>query len=110
MTLGAEGLARLLASITLLLIAAHVFGYLFARYRQPRVIGEIIGGLMLGPTVLGAIAPGVQASLFPSTGATALVLDSIYQLGLLLLMFGAGAEVRVSFDSRERRTVGAVTI
>jgi K+:H+ antiporter len=110
MTLGAEGLAELLAAITLLLIAAHVFGYLFARYRQPRVIGEIIGGLMLGPTVLGAIAPGVQAALFPPTGTTALVLDSIYQLGLLLLMFGAGAEVRVSFDAKGRRTVGAVTL
>lgn len=110
MTLDAEGLARLLLAITLLLIAAHVFGYLFARYRQPRVIGEILGGLVLGPTVLGAIAPGVQETLFPPIGSTPLVLDALYQLGLLLLMFGAGAEVRLSFDSKERRTVGAVTI
>jgi Kef-type K+ transport system membrane component KefB len=110
MSLGGEELARLLAAITLLLVAAHAFGYVFARFRQPRVIGEILGGLVLGPTVLGAIAPGLQETLFPSTGPTPLVLDALYQLGLLLLMFGAGAEVRVSFDSKERRTVGAVTI
>ena len=94
-------LAGLLAAITLLLVGAHAFGYLFAQFRQPRVIGEILGGLVLGPTVLGALAPGVQAALFPSTGPIPLVLDALYQLGLLLLMFGAGAEVRVSFDSKD---------
>lgn len=105
-----ETLARLLASITLLLISAHAFGYVFARFRQPRVIGEILGGLVLGPTLLGAVAPETASTLFPSTGPIALVLEATYQLGLLLLMFGAGAEVRLSFGAGERRTVGVVTI
>ena len=50
MTLPVDELARLLLALTLLLSAAHASGYLFARLRQPRVIGEIIGGLLLGPS------------------------------------------------------------
>ena len=109
-TLSAGDLARFLLALTLLLAAAHSGGYLFARWKQPRVIGEIVGGLILGPTVLGAIAPGVEAHLFPTTGAVPVVLDGLSQLGLLLLMFGAGTEMRSSFNSDERRTVGAVTL
>jgi Kef-type K+ transport system membrane component KefB len=109
-TLGSEDVARFLLALTLLLAAAHSGGYLFAHFRQPRVIGEIVGGLILGPTVLGTVAPGVEAWLFPSTGALPVVLDALSQLGLLLLMFGAGAEMRSSFRSDERRTVVAVTL
>ena len=109
-TLSAGDLARFLLALTLLLAAAHSGGYLFARWKQPRVIGEIVGGLILGPTVLGAIAPGVEAHLFPTTGAVPVVLDGLSQLGLLLLMFGAGTEMRSSFNGDERRTVGAVTL
>ena len=108
--LGPEDVARFLLALTLLLAAAHSGGYLFARFGQPRVIGEIMGGLILGPTVLGTIAPGLEATLFPPSGATPLVLDALSQLGLLLLMFGAGAEMRSSFRSGERRTVGAITL
>ena len=60
--------------------------------------------------MLGVIAPGVEAHLFPTTGEVPLVLDGLAQLGLLLLMFGAGAEMRSSFRSDERRTVAAVSI
>ena len=75
-TLSAGDLARFLLALTLLLAAAHGGGYLFARWKQPRVIGEIVGGLILGPTVLGAVAPGVEAHLFPTTGAVPVVLDA----------------------------------
>jgi Kef-type K+ transport system membrane component KefB len=109
MTVGGEELAHLLLALAMLLIAAHSFGYLMVRWHQPRVVGEILGGLLLGPTVLGAIAPDVQAALFPTTGPVPLVLDAIYQLGLLLLMFSAGAEIRGFFQKEERRTVGWIS-
>jgi Kef-type K+ transport system membrane component KefB len=109
-TLGSLELARLLLAITVLLVAAHAVGYLAHRFGQPRVIGEIVGGLLLGPTVLGAIAPGLHDQVFPVSGPVPVVLDAMYQLGLLLLMFSAGSEIRSSFQADERRTVGAVTI
>jgi Kef-type K+ transport system membrane component KefB len=109
-TLGSLELARLLLAITALLVAAHAVGYLAYRIGQPRVIGEIVGGLLLGPTVLGAIAPGLHDQVFPASGPVPIVLDAMYQLGLLLLMFSAGSEIRSSFQAGERRTVTAVTI
>ncbi len=110
MTLGNLELARLLLAITLLLVAAHALGYLANRFGQPRVIGEILGGLLLGPTLFGAVAPGLHQQVFPLDGPVPLVLDAMYQLGLLLLMFSAGAEIRSAFRPDERRTVAAVTV
>lgn len=101
-------LARLLVALAVLLIAAHGMGALFARFRQPPAIGEIIGGLLLGPTVLGAVAPKVQQWIFPSSGMSAAALGAVYQIGLLLLMFAAGAEMRRLLQRNAVRTVGLI--
>jgi Kef-type K+ transport system membrane component KefB len=53
-------LARLLVALAVLLIAAHGMGRLFSRFGQPPAIGEIVGGIMLGPTALAAGCPAVQ--------------------------------------------------
>lgn len=94
----------------LLVSFAHACGFVFSRLRQPRVIGEILGGVLLGPTVLGAVAPQVQAAVIPPDGPVAIAVDAIYQLGLLLLMFSAGAEIRFSFQPGERRTVAFIGV
>jgi Kef-type K+ transport system membrane component KefB len=104
MNLAGADVARLLVAVTVLLVAAHAMGALFARLRQPRVIGEITGGLLLGPTALGAAAPAVHDWIFPSDGPTATVLSAVYQLGLLLLMYCSGAEVRTWIKRPEART------
>jgi Kef-type K+ transport system membrane component KefB len=109
-TLANSEIVRILTSLSLLLAAAHLFGFLFRRIHQPRVIGEILGGVVLGPTLLGAILPEIEAWLFPPTGPTAGVLGAVYQLGLLLLMFSAGTEIRSSFRPGERKTVALVTV
>ena len=57
-----------------LLGAAHVLGAAAGRLGQPPVIGEIVAGLLLGPTILGALAPGFQAWLFPREGPAAVAL------------------------------------
>jgi Kef-type K+ transport system membrane component KefB len=103
-------IARMLLALGLLLIAAHACGYLFAHLRQPPVIGEILGGLLLGPTIFGALLPDLQAQVFPASGPTAPVLGAIYQLGLFLLMFAAGAELRSVFHRGERKTASLITV
>jgi Kef-type K+ transport system membrane component KefB len=110
MSLTTAEIARVLVALGLLLVAAHACGYLFARLRQPPVIGEILGGLLLGPTIFGAFLPDLQAQVFPDKGASAPVLGAIYQLGLFLLMFVAGAELRSVFHRGERKTASLITI
>jgi Kef-type K+ transport system membrane component KefB len=83
-------------------------GSLFVRFRQPRAIGEILGGLLLGATVLGWLWPSAQSWVFPTDGSTPVILGAVYQLGLLLLLFMAGSELRTVFHRGERRTVAAV--
>jgi Kef-type K+ transport system membrane component KefB len=109
MALSSEETAQLLISLALILVSAHVFGQIFARLRQPRVIGEIVGGLVLGPTFLLRLFPGALGWVFPSSGALPVILGAIYQLGLLLLMYCSGAEMRSLFGRGERKTVLAIT-
>lgn len=108
MTLTAHQVAHLLTALTVMVLAAHAFGAAFAKLRQPAVIGEILAGLVLGPTLLGVVAAPFAAALFPSTGVTAAVLGALAELGLLLLMFVTGGEVKVLAAPRERRAVFAV--
>lgn len=110
MSLHLADVAHILIALTLLILMAHLFGHLFGVLRQPPVIGEILGGLLLGPTVLGAFAPGVKDSLFPQSGPTASVLGGFYQLGLIFLMFLAGTELRSAGSAAENRTVLGITV
>jgi Kef-type K+ transport system membrane component KefB len=110
LTLGDEATAHLILALALLLAAAQAGGALFERLRQPRVIGEIVGGLVLGPSLLGALAPDLQSWLFPAGGSVSSALGAVYQLGLLLLMFAAGQQVGTSLERGERRLVLAVAV
>jgi Kef-type K+ transport system membrane component KefB len=101
-------LARLLVALALLLLAAHGVGSLFSRFRQPAAIGEILGGVLLGPSALAGISPTVQHWIFPASGSSAAALGAVYQLGLLLLMFAAGAEMRRLLQRDAVRTVGLI--
>jgi Kef-type K+ transport system membrane component KefB len=100
-------LLHLLVSLTVLLFVVHVLGRAAERLRQPRVAGEILGGLLLGPTVLGAVTPGLQRALFPTVGPVAGALGGAEQLGLLMLMFLAGTETR-RLARRDMRLISSV--
>lgn len=100
-------LARVIVAFAAILASAHVFGYVFERFRQPRLVGEILAGVLLGPFVLGSIAPQATAALLGSESGdgevTSLVLSFSYWLGLLLLMFISGSEVRRVLGNENRR-------
>lgn len=109
MSLTQSDISHVICATGLLLLSAHLLGYLFVQARQPRVIGEIVGGLMLGPTFLGMAIPDLQESLFPSAGITATVLGALYQFGIIFLMFATGSTLRTLFRSTERRTVLSIS-
>ncbi len=84
-------LSLLLVQIAVVVIAARVVGLLFRRIGQPQVMGEMVAGILLGPSFFGAWAPGLSAQLFPA--ASLGFLNSISQVGLLVFMFLVGLEL-----------------
>jgi Kef-type K+ transport system membrane component KefB len=92
-------------ALLLLILGANLLGQLFSRFRQPKVVGEILAGVLLGPSLLGHFAPGTAASLFGggSTDPSTAVLGFLYHLGLLLLMFLSGSSVRHVLDKENRK-------
>jgi K+:H+ antiporter len=102
----ANAVGPLIFFLAILLASAHLLGHVFARLRQPRVIGEILAGILLGPFVLGRLP--VYNNLFQLNVAAEpkrAALDLLYQLGLLLLMFLSGAETKALFQKHERRQI-----
>lgn len=101
-----------LTSILFILLAlvglAQLFGYLFVRLRQPKVVGEILAGVVLGPALIGRLpwASGLMDAIRRQTN----ILNFVYWLGLLLLMFLSGAEARQLFTREERREVSWLAI
>jgi Kef-type K+ transport system membrane component KefB len=110
MSLSVPEVARILSVLTVFLMAAHLGGYFFARLRQPPVIGEIVGGLLLGGSALGLVAPSVSDWLAPSGSPTAHVLGGVYQIGTILMVFLAGLEMRQGGPGTEHRTVLFTTV
>ena len=84
-------LAILLAQIVTIIIVARFFGWIFRKIGQPSVIGEILAGIVLGPSLVGAYFPEFSAALFPfeSLGN----LQFLSQIGLILFMFVVGMEL-----------------
>ena len=88
-----DPLAILLAQIVMIILVARLFGWVFKKIGQPTVIGEIIAGIVLGPSLLGMYFPGFSAALFPveSLGN----LKFLSQIGLILFMFVIGMELDI---------------
>jgi Kef-type K+ transport system membrane component KefB len=84
-------LAILLAQIITIVIVARVFGWIFRKIGQPSVIGEIIAGIVLGPSLLGLYFPEFSLTLFPA--ASLGNLQFLSQIGLILFMFVIGMEL-----------------
>ena len=90
-------------TIAILLIAVHGLGYIAERLKQPRIVGEIVAGILLGPFVLKVLAPAAYTKLFLFSPSAGTVMGFLYQLGLILLMFCSGAETRRLLAKENRR-------
>ena len=100
-------LVIMLLAISIMLIFSRIASELGKRIGLPSVMGELIVGVVLGPTVFGAIAPGAYQNVFPfaENPQVSLALDTIFSLSVILLLFVAGLELRFSLFLRHGRTV-----
>src|SRR5438094_763545 len=99
-------LPTLLLQIGIILILARAVGWLFRKIHQPQVIGEMVAGIVLGPSLLGWLAPDFSAALFPQPSLG--FLNALSQIGLLGFMFLVGLELNTK-SLREKAHAAFVT-
>jgi Kef-type K+ transport system membrane component KefB/nucleotide-binding universal stress UspA family protein len=95
-----------LAQLITLMVVGRLLGEAMNRIGQPSVMGMLLGGILLGPTVLGVVWPDLQHVIFPSAPEQKAMLDGISQFGILLLLLLTGMET----DLKLVRTVGRAAL
>ena len=86
-------IVSLMIQLCVLLAFGRIMSEVARKVNLPSVVGEIFAGIILGPTILGMLSPGIFEGLFPSTGQSALILDGFVHVAVVLLLFIAGLEV-----------------
>ena len=84
--------AIFIAQLVVLMLVGRLLGEVMSRLRQPSVMGQLIAGLLLGPSLFGLLLPDAQHALFPKNPEQKAMIDGIAQFGILLLLLLAGME------------------
>jgi len=96
--------------IIVLVVVGRLLGEAMVRIGQPSIMGQIIGGILLGPSVFGALWPDLQLQLFPDNEAQKSMTDAVAQLGILFLLLLAGMETDLGLAMRLRRAALGVSL
>src|SRR5256886_7872664 len=99
---------QIFLQLIVILLTVQVFGFLGKCVGQPRVIGEILAGLALGPTLLGTIFPQVEATVFPSSALP--TLQTLGDIGLVLYMFSLGTHFDTHAMLKQGRKATVVSL
>lgn len=101
---------QLVIQVALLLGFARLLGELARRIGQPAVVGEILAGVILGPSILGALIPGVASIWLPASPVQAQLLETVALIGVMLLMVVTGFETDLSLIRRRAGTAVGVAV
>lgn len=102
--MSAHEIGMMLLALGLLIGTARLFGEIARHWHQPAVLGELLAGVVLGPTVFGELFPRVQSQIFPQTGVNAAVLEGISSLAIVMFLLVAGMEVDLSVAWKQGRS------
>jgi Kef-type K+ transport system membrane component KefB/nucleotide-binding universal stress UspA family protein len=102
--------AVFLCQVILLLVSGRLLGEAMLRIGQPAVMGQLIAGILLGPSVLGVLWPQLQHAIFPSGREQRAMIDAVSQLGILMLLLLTGMETDLSVVRKSRGTVLSVSL
>lgn len=107
-TLGQTEIIRTFIALALLLGSAFLFGTLIERIKGPRVVGEILGGMLIGGSGLFLIFPDFMNSIFSAYPEEGKVLNVFYQMGLIFLMFLSGFSTKIEVDRKNSKIITLV--
>ena len=95
--------ALFIAQLIAFLVVGRLLGEVMQRIGQPMVMGQLLAGILLGPSIFGSLAPHAQQMLFPSGPGQRTMIDAVGQLGVLMLLLLTGMETDLSVVSKIRR-------
>jgi Kef-type K+ transport system membrane component KefB len=101
--------ALFIAQIVLLLLVARLLGEIMQRIGQPAIMGQLIAGIVLGPSVFGALWPEAQRAIFATGREQNAMLDAVSALGILMLLLLTGMETDLKLVKRARRAAVSVS-
>jgi Kef-type K+ transport system membrane component KefB/mannitol/fructose-specific phosphotransferase system IIA component (Ntr-type) len=104
MMFSSSEIAILFLGLSVLLMFARATGELLKYFKQPMVIGEIIAGIILGPTIFGYLFPDTFQKLFNGSQASVIALQGLITLGVVMLLLISGLEIDISLLVRQGRT------
>ncbi|EAJ6226604.1 cation:proton antiporter [Campylobacter coli] len=107
-SLSPDNLTAVFLSLGVLLLAAFIFGKIFTFLKAPKVIGEIMGGFILGASGLYIIAPEFISHIFLNFQEQGKILNTFYQLGLIFLMFIAGFNTQINFEKKNIKIISTL--
>jgi Kef-type K+ transport system membrane component KefB len=100
----------LILSIGLMLIAARLFGEFFRKFRMPLVVGELIAGVLLGPTLLGKFYPQISSTIYTNNPHASLALNGITSVSIIMLLFVAGMELNLSLIRQQGKAAFSASV
>lgn len=108
--LSSDEVLSFLIIVSVVLITSRLLGELFRKIKQPAVIGEILAGIVLGPSLLGRYAPHIFHFIFLSQPKAYSSFDGLANVGIIFLMFVAGTEVNLKNIRRRGKHAAAISL
>ena len=102
--------AVFIGQIILLLLCGRLLGEAMQRIGQPAIMGQLLAGVVLGPSVLGALWPGAEQTLFPGKPEQKAMIDAVSQLGILMLLLLTGMETDLALVRRSGKAALSVSL
>lgn len=102
--------AIFLAQLIVLMVVGRALGEAMAKVGQPALFGQLLAGVLLGPSLFGAVLPGLHRLIFPKSDELKTMISAISEVGILLLLLVTGMETNVELVRRRFKVVAATSL
>src|SRR5438477_4169268 len=108
--LSASEVLNFLTMVSIVLISSRLLGEIFRKFKQPVVVGEILAGIIIGPSLLGSVFPDLFHQIFLSEPRAYGAFDGLANIGIIMLMFVAGIEVDLKQIYKQGRQSASISL